>query len=265
MQRNKIISILIITFIATILITSNVFAVQPSDMNGVVADVDTSFIDNITNVIRNTGSAIAIGALMVIGIKYILGSTEEKASYKKSMMPYIIGCIVLFGVSNIIARIQGFALQIGESETSIANSIVGIIRTVGTFISVGALMIIGIKYMMGSAEEKASYKKTMIPYTIGCFVLFGASYLAPSIQSMVSGLGSSETTAGNAILGMISVVGTFISVGTLMVLGIKYMTGSAEERASYKKTMIPYIVGAVLLFAAVNIASVIYNFSMNVR
>lgn len=59
---------------------------------------------------------------------------------------------------------------------------------------------------------------------------------------------------GNQILGIIQVIGTVIAVGVLMVLGIKYMMGSAEEKAEYKKTMIPYLIGAVLLFAAVNLA-----------
>ena len=58
----------------------------------------------------------------------------------------------------------------------------------------------------------------------------------------------------NSILGAIQVIGTVMAVGVLMVLGIKYMMGSAEEKAEYKKTMIPYLIGAVLLFAAVNIA-----------
>lgn len=66
---------------------------------------------------------------------------------------------------------------------------------------------------------------------------------------------------GNNILGMIRVVGTIIAVGVLMVLGIKYMMGSAEEKASYKKTMIPYIVGAVLIFAATNIATYVFRFA----
>ena len=63
----------------------------------------------------------------------------------------------------------------------------------------------------------------------------------------------------NQILGIIQVIGTFIAVGTLMILGIKYMVGSAEERASYKKSMLPYVIGSVLIFSAVNITSVIYN------
>jgi len=48
-----------------------------------------------------------------------------------------------------------------------------------------------------------------------------------------------------------------------MVIGIKYMMGSAEEKAEYKKVMVPYIIGAVLLFAAPHIVRVVYDLSKN--
>lgn len=66
---------------------------------------------------------------------------------------------------------------------------------------------------------------------------------------------------GNTILGIIRVIGTVIAVGVLMVIGIKYMMGSAEEKAEYKKTMLPYIIGAVILFAAVQVAGYVYDLS----
>ena len=40
--------------------------------------------------------------------------------------------------------------------------------------------------------------------------------------------------AGNIILGALKVVGTICSVGMLMVIGIKYMMGSVEEKAEYE-------------------------------
>ena len=54
-------------------------------------------------------------------------------------------------------------------------------------------------------------------------------------------------------------MGSVVAVLILVVLGIKYMMGSTEEKAEYKKTLIPYIVGAALIFAASNIASMVYN------
>lgn len=69
-------------------------------------------------------------------------------------------------------------------------------------------------------------------------------------------------TTGGKIVGIIQVVGTIVAVGMLMVLGIKYMMGSAEERAEYKKTMFPYVVGAVLIFAAGSLTQMIYSWAI---
>ena len=75
---------------------------------------------------------------------------------------------------------------------------------------------------------------------------------------------SSFNSIGGKIVGAIQGIGSVVAVGILVVLGIKYMMGSAEEKAEYKKTMIPYLVGAVLVFAASNIAGAVYNFTSNV-
>lgn len=64
---------------------------------------------------------------------------------------------------------------------------------------------------------------------------------------------------GNVIIGTIQVFGSFISVITLIIIGIKFMLGSVEEKAEYKKSMFPYIIGAILLFATTNIAKVLLD------
>ena len=61
------------------------------------------------------------------------------------------------------------------------------------------------------------------------------------------------------ILGIISVVGTIVSVVALIAIGIKYMLGSIEEKAEYKKDFIPYIIGAILVFAGAQVPQFIYN------
>ena len=68
------------------------------------------------------------------------------------------------------------------------------------------------------------------------------------------------TSLGQSLVGILQVVGIVLSVIVLIVLGIKYMLGSAEEKSEYKKSMIPYIVGAALIFAASIFANVIYQF-----
>jgi type IV secretory pathway VirB2 component (pilin) len=73
------------------------------------------------------------------------------------------------------------------------------------------------------------------------------------------------TSIGNDVVRIISTIGVVVSVIVLVVLGIKYMMGSAEEKAEYKKTLMPYIIGAGLVFAASAIATVVYNFASSVN
>ncbi len=71
-------------------------------------------------------------------------------------------------------------------------------------------------------------------------------------------------TFGDKVLGIIRVVGVAVSIIILLVLGIKYMMGSAEEKAEYKKTMIPYLIGAILLFAGTWVVTLMYDLSKSI-
>ncbi|MBQ2917508.1 MAG: TrbC/VirB2 family protein [Clostridia bacterium] len=83
-----------------------------------------------------------------------------------------------------------------------------------------------------------------------------------SVKDNVSYEGTAGITElGGKIMGIIQTVGVVVAVVILMVLGIKYMMGSAEEKAEYKKTMMPYLLGAVLIFGASTIANMVYNFA----
>lgn len=68
------------------------------------------------------------------------------------------------------------------------------------------------------------------------------------------------TNFSASLINVISIVGSAAAIITLIVLGIKYMMGSAEEKAEYKKTLLPYIIGAAMVFGASVLTGVIYNF-----
>ncbi len=68
---------------------------------------------------------------------------------------------------------------------------------------------------------------------------------------------------GQGIIKVITTVGSICSVVVLIMLGIKYMMGSVEEKAEYKKTLLPYVIGASMVFAASSLVSIIYNIAIN--
>lgn len=65
----------------------------------------TAKVGNVMGVIRNIAVIASVIVLMVIGVKYILGSVEEKAEYKKTFMPLIIGIIIVVSATSIAAFI----------------------------------------------------------------------------------------------------------------------------------------------------------------
>ena len=70
---------------------------------------------------------------------------------------------------------------------------------------------------------------------------------------------SNVTATFGKVIGALQWIGAIAGILIVAIFGIKYMMGSLEEKAEYKKTMIPFIVGAVVLFAAPQIAKLIFN------
>lgn len=69
---------------------------------------------------------------------------------------------------------------------------------------------------------------------------------------------------GNVLVTVITTIGVVASVVVLIILGIKYMLGSVEEKAQYKKSMMPYLIGSVAVFSASTIANIIYNWAKQI-
>ena len=91
-------------------------------------------------------------------------------------------------------------------------------------------------------------------------IVFGSAIITSLSGDKTTAITSTGmTNLGGKIIGTIQVLGIIIAIVVLLVLGIKYMVGSAEEKAEYKKTMMPYVVGALLIFAASTIVNILYG------
>lgn len=65
-----------------------------------------------------------------------------------------------------------------QNVLTLVGTILGFLRWGAVIGGVILITIIGIKYMMGSLEEKAEYKKTMVPLVVGIIVVMGATFIA---------------------------------------------------------------------------------------
>lgn len=114
----KILTILLIA-ITLITFTTNVFAVtgtqlKPSSLDdkidyGSSDDTDKLMTQTgkVMGAIRNVSIIAAVIIIMVLGVKFMLGSVEEKAEYKKSFMPLIVGIVLVVAATSIATFVIG--------------------------------------------------------------------------------------------------------------------------------------------------------------
>ena len=86
------------------------------------------------------------------------------------------------GVSGIISSGDNF-IKAGKNENDVVDTtkmqstskeIVNILIVIGMCVAVVTIAVLGIKFMLGSIEEKAQIKESLVPFIIGCIVVFGA-------------------------------------------------------------------------------------------
>lgn len=112
-------------------------------------------------------------------------------------------------------------------------------------------------------------KKTLKIFAIVLMVMVLVSFTAnvfaagtpldPSSLEPSYGSDAGLKNKAGSIMGMIRNIAVVASVIIIMVLGVKFMLGSVEEKAEYKKSFMPLIVGIILVVSATTIAAFIFN------
>ena len=71
-------------------------------------------ISTVLSVITNIGIISSVLMLAILGVKYMLGSVEEKADYKSGLIPYMVGAFILFGICSVLKIVQAVGTQINS-------------------------------------------------------------------------------------------------------------------------------------------------------
>ncbi len=119
-QKNKLIIIIILLMIFFLtMLSSNVYASSISDIFAKADDfvkngqnstnagttISTDTMKSMSELIYNTlliiGVVVAVIIGIILGVKFMAGSVEEKANIKNSLIAYIAGCVVVFGAFTI--------------------------------------------------------------------------------------------------------------------------------------------------------------------
>ncbi len=110
MKRTEKILIALIS-IALMFQTGSVYALSNLNSYDPNPSINNSgtFIDKVEPIlgfIRDTGMIVSVVALSIIGLKYMITSPQEKADYKKEMIPFIVGCTLIGSITAILKIIE---------------------------------------------------------------------------------------------------------------------------------------------------------------
>ncbi len=87
----------------------------------------------------------------------------------------------VFAMSEIISDAQGFLQKADQSKANIEVSglqdlsgyIYNILLSIGVVVSVIVATMLGVQFMLGGAEGQAKVKEMLIPFVVGCVIVFG--------------------------------------------------------------------------------------------
>ncbi len=115
-------------------------------------------------------------SIIIIGQFSIVFADDEKKKEEQESAP---GFESMFSMADNFLKQKlnkdDQVLDINRKDLRYSSSqIYNILFSIGVVLTVAFSGILGIKFMIASAEDKAKIKEMMIPYVVGCVVIYGA-------------------------------------------------------------------------------------------
>lgn len=194
--------------------------------------------------------------------------------------------VLIFALSLVLtSAVTVFATDPGNGDSTSTNAgtkeiedklteINGILFTVACIVCVIKAVQIGIMYMLTgvkSSDDKGKAKSAILPWMIGAAVCGGYAVISNKIINLIkkdAGKGGvlepgDPTAVVNSLGGTILSIMMYIAYATAFVvvilIGIKYMTGAAGDKAKVKSTFVPYLIGAIIVGLSSQIAIYFMN------
>ena len=125
MKAKTIVRILTVVLLAIMLVSTGLTVVNAANVTIPIDQVKGDTTSDIAKGVNNIGgtilgvlqvaaAVIAVIVLVVLAIKYIMASPNDKADIKKSATGYIIGAVILFGASGLLAWLQNTVSKVIE-------------------------------------------------------------------------------------------------------------------------------------------------------
>lgn len=118
-----VVSLLFVSICSTQVLASAAGTTYDTESNVSTADKITGKGTQIVNAILWFGYAIALGMVVFIGIKYMLGSAESKSNMKSAIVSWFIGAFMVFMCTTLVNLVLN-AVTVEDGENSLADSII---------------------------------------------------------------------------------------------------------------------------------------------
>lgn len=114
---------------------------------------------------------------------------------------------------------------------------------------------------------KKSMKIASILMVIVMMIMVATPVFASSTIEQLEGKIETPSSAGagkllnlvGRVLGFLKWAAIVGGVLIITIIGIKYMMGSLEEKAQYQKSLVPLVVGIIVVMGATTIASILFD------
>lgn len=130
-NMKKLLKVLPVMFVLSLILT-NVFALDSNAgvPTGTASGVVSLLTGNIWSTISVVIYTLAIGAVVVAGLRYMFASADQKADIKKSTGILIIGAILVFGATFVLNLVKGILLDVTAGTNVTAQQVIEVIEEV---------------------------------------------------------------------------------------------------------------------------------------
>ena len=135
-----------------------------------------------TSTVSATAELIGTKKPTSLSVEKLSALYNEPIGPTQQEQPKALGLGILNNPDEFIEK-QGSDEEIIE----IGNVIVGVVKFIGEAIAVTIIIVIGIRYVLASVEEKAEYKQSMIPYLVGAALIFGGAVITDLKYTTIRG------------------------------------------------------------------------------
>lgn len=164
------------------------------DLKQSISDVTSGsagkIIDEFSEMVNLIGTTVIVLVTIFLGIKFMYGSVESKASAKEGLLNLLVACIFFFGWSaiwNLLFNGNSLVLVENTLEGTIAK-IFNTLTVVANFLAIGVVIYLGIKYIFAGAKGKSELKLKSSTFLIGVIMSFCAIGLLNYISSIINSL-----------------------------------------------------------------------------